>query len=60
MNLNDCKFCLAAYAASIRSHTSTVLRGTMRTNVHEYVDSKELHSQLLAFLNRGELGFASK
>lgn len=58
VQLNECKFCLAAYAASLRSHTSTVLRDTMRTQVHEYVDSKELHNQLLTFLNRGELGFA--
>ncbi|KAJ1484221.1 hypothetical protein T484DRAFT_1797744, partial [Baffinella frigidus] len=47
--MNDCKLCLAAYAASLRSHTSTV---------HEYVDSKELHANLLTFLNKEELGFA--
>jgi len=58
VQLNDCKFCLAAYAAAMRSHTSTVLRGTLKTQVHEYLDSKELHKQLLTFLNKGQLGFA--
>ncbi|EKX39432.1 hypothetical protein GUITHDRAFT_114391 [Guillardia theta CCMP2712] len=60
VQLNDCKFCLAAYAASLKSHTSTVFRGQLKTQVHEYLDSKELHEQLLNFLNKEELGFAQE
>jgi hypothetical protein len=56
--MNECKLCLAAYAGALRSHTSTVLRGALKTQVHEYIDSKELHHHLLSFLNREELGFA--
>jgi hypothetical protein len=33
VQLNECKFCLAAYAAALRSHTSTVLRGQLTTQV---------------------------
>ena len=58
VQMNECKLCLAAYAAALRSHTSTVLRGQLKTQVHEYIDSKELHEQMLALLNREELGFA--
>lgn len=59
VQMNECKFCLAAYAAALRSHTSTVLRGQLKTQVHEYMDSKELHEQLLSLLNREELNFAA-
>ena len=58
VQMNECKLCLAAYAGALRSHTSTVLRGALKTQVHEYIDSKELHHHLLSFLNREELGFA--
>jgi hypothetical protein len=58
VQMNECKLCLAAYAAALRSHTSTVLRGQLKTQVHEYIDSKELHEQMLALLNREELDFA--
>lgn len=33
IQMNECKFCLAAYAAALRSHTSTVLRGQLKTQV---------------------------
>jgi len=56
VQMHDCKLCLAAYAGALRSHTSTVLRGNLKTQVHEYVDSKELHAALLGFLDKPELG----
>ena len=46
--------------AALCSHTSTVLRGQLKTQVHEYIDSHELHEQLLALLNREELNFAQQ
>lgn len=60
VQMDECKLCLAAYAASLRSYTSTVLRGQLKTQVHEYVDSKELHYQLLSLLNKQELGLAEQ
>jgi len=60
VQMDDCKLCLAAYANSLRSYTSTVLRGQLKTQVHEYIDSKELHYQLLTLLNKQELGLAEQ
>ena len=33
VQMSECRFCLAAYAAALRSHTSTVLRGQLKTQV---------------------------
>jgi len=42
----DCEKCAAAMTQALKSHTSTVLSGGLRSHVHQYIDSVELHHWL--------------
>eukprot|EP00003_Mantamonas_plastica_P013822 TRINITY_DN2402_c0_g2_i6.p1 TRINITY_DN2402_c0_g2~~TRINITY_DN2402_c0_g2_i6.p1 ORF type:complete len:520 (+),score=112.14 TRINITY_DN2402_c0_g2_i6:49-1560(+) len=42
----DCKMCVQAYAHALKSHTSTVYLSELKTQVHQYLDSKMLHHWL--------------
>ncbi len=42
----SCEACVAALTHSLKSHNSNVVRGGLRTQVHQYIDSAELNSWL--------------
>jgi hypothetical protein len=46
LSFQSCEPCVAAFAQSLKSHTSDVVRGGLRTQVHQYLDSRELHDWL--------------
>eukprot|EP00824_Muranothrix_gubernata_P000512 TRINITY_DN1058_c0_g1_i1.p1 TRINITY_DN1058_c0_g1~~TRINITY_DN1058_c0_g1_i1.p1 ORF type:complete len:727 (+),score=124.16 TRINITY_DN1058_c0_g1_i1:317-2182(+) len=45
----DCELCVAAYSHSLKSHTSNIRLDGLRTQVHQYLDSKSLHDWLEHF-----------
>lgn len=46
VKFEDCELCVSAYTHSLRSHTSNVLNDGLRTQVHQYLDSGEMHEWL--------------
>lgn len=45
----DCELCVAAFTHSLKSHTSNVMTDQLRTQVHQYLDSQEMHDWLEHF-----------
>jgi len=43
LSLVDNNICAAIYTNSLSTHTSTVVRSTIASQVHQYLDSKEVH-----------------